>query len=65
VVHSTSAKWAWVEHVLAQGGESEGLAVIDAVRKGGGFAAYRKAFAALLPPSPPPRPRTHLALAAD
>jgi radical SAM superfamily enzyme YgiQ (UPF0313 family) len=65
LVHSTSAKWAWVEHVLAQGGESEGLALIDAVRQGGGFAAYRKAFAAALSRSPPPRARTHLALAAD
>lgn len=43
-IHSTSAKWAWVEHVLAQGGEAEGLAVIDAVRAGGGFAAYKRAF---------------------
>jgi radical SAM superfamily enzyme YgiQ (UPF0313 family) len=47
VVHSTSAKWAWVEHVLAQGGEAEGLAVIEAVRAGGGFGAYRKAFGRL------------------
>ena len=44
-VRSTSAKWAWVEYVLAQGGEAEGLAVIDAVHGGGGFAAYKKAFA--------------------
>jgi radical SAM superfamily enzyme YgiQ (UPF0313 family) len=46
-VRSTSAKWAWVEYVLAQGGEAEGLAVIDAGHGGGGFAAYKKAFAAL------------------
>ena len=46
-VRSTSAKWAWVEYVLAQGGEAEGLAVIEAVRAGGTFAAYRKAFDAL------------------
>jgi radical SAM superfamily enzyme YgiQ (UPF0313 family) len=44
-VRSTSAKWAWVEYVLAQGGEAEGLAVIDAVHDGGGFAAYKRAFA--------------------
>jgi radical SAM superfamily enzyme YgiQ (UPF0313 family) len=43
-VRSTSAKWAWVEYVLAQGGEAEGLAVADVVRAGGGFAAYKKAF---------------------
>jgi radical SAM superfamily enzyme YgiQ (UPF0313 family) len=46
-VRSTSAKWAWVEYVLAQGGEAEGLAVVDAVRAGGTFAAYRHAFDAL------------------
>jgi radical SAM superfamily enzyme YgiQ (UPF0313 family) len=44
-VRSTSAKWAWVEYVLAQGGEAEGLAVIEAVEGGGSFAAYRRAFA--------------------
>jgi radical SAM superfamily enzyme YgiQ (UPF0313 family) len=46
-VRSTSAKWAWVEYVLAQGGEAEGLAVIEAVRSGGTFASYRRAFDAL------------------
>jgi radical SAM superfamily enzyme YgiQ (UPF0313 family) len=45
-VRSTSAKWAWVEYVLAQGGEAEGLAMIDAVHAGGGFAAYKRAFGA-------------------
>jgi radical SAM superfamily enzyme YgiQ (UPF0313 family) len=64
LVHSTSAKWAWVEYVLAQGGEAEGLAVIDAVRRGGRFDAYRKAFAAASPPPvPAPKVRTRLALA--
>jgi radical SAM superfamily enzyme YgiQ (UPF0313 family) len=43
-VRSISAKWAWVEFVLAQGAEEEGLALWDAVRAGGGFADYRKAF---------------------
>jgi radical SAM superfamily enzyme YgiQ (UPF0313 family) len=46
-VRGTSAKWAWVEYVLAQGGEAEGLAVIDAVDAGGSYRAYRKAFEAL------------------
>jgi radical SAM superfamily enzyme YgiQ (UPF0313 family) len=46
-VRSTSAKWAWVEYVLAQGGEVEGLAVADVVRGGGGFAAYKRAFGEL------------------
>jgi radical SAM superfamily enzyme YgiQ (UPF0313 family) len=45
-VRSTSAKWAWVEYVLAQGGTAEGLAVIDAVRGGGRYADWRRAFAA-------------------
>jgi radical SAM superfamily enzyme YgiQ (UPF0313 family) len=58
-VRATSAKWAWVEYVLAQGGEAEGQAVLDAVHAGGTFAAYRKAFAALVPE----RPRRRLAVA--
>ncbi|HLK39048.1 MAG TPA: radical SAM protein, partial [Polyangiaceae bacterium] len=44
-VRATSARWAWVEYVLAQGGEAEGLAVIDAVEQGGSFRAYESAFA--------------------
>ncbi len=43
-VRSTSAKWAWAEYVLAQGGPDEGLAVMEAVREGGNFAAYKRAF---------------------
>jgi radical SAM superfamily enzyme YgiQ (UPF0313 family) len=43
-VRSTSAKWAWIEYVLAQGGAEEGLAVLEAARAGGNFAAYRRAF---------------------
>ncbi len=54
-VRSTSSKWAWVEYVLAQGGEAEGLAVVDAVSHGGGFAAYKRAFLALERTSPPKR----------
>jgi radical SAM superfamily enzyme YgiQ (UPF0313 family) len=46
-VRATSARWAWVEYVLAQGGEAEGLAVVDAVGAGGSFRAYARAFAAL------------------
>jgi radical SAM superfamily enzyme YgiQ (UPF0313 family) len=46
-VRSTSARWAWVEYVLAQGGEAEGRAVLSAVHEGGTFAAYQRAFAAL------------------
>lgn len=43
----TSAKWAWVEHVLSQGGAAEGRAVLDGLRRGGRFSDYRKAFVAL------------------
>jgi radical SAM superfamily enzyme YgiQ (UPF0313 family) len=46
-VRSTSARWAWVEYVLAQGGSAEGRAVLDAVHAGGTFAAYQRAFASL------------------
>jgi radical SAM superfamily enzyme YgiQ (UPF0313 family) len=43
VVGSTSVRWAWVEHQLAQGASAEGLAVLDAVHQGGTFAAFRRA----------------------
>ncbi|MCS6799184.1 MAG: B12-binding domain-containing radical SAM protein [Myxococcota bacterium] len=46
-VRATSARWAWVEWVLAQGGIDTGLAVLDAVRAGGRFADYVRAFDAL------------------
>lgn len=46
-VRSTSPRWAWVEYVLAQGGQLEGRAVRDAVHAGGSFAAYKAAFAQL------------------
>ena len=46
-VRATSARWAWVEAVLAQGGAAEGRAVLDAVRAGGSFSAWRKAFLAI------------------
>lgn len=42
----TSARWAWVEYMLAQGERVAGLALLDAHRAGGSFAAYKKAFAA-------------------
>ena len=45
-VRPTSARWAWIEYMLAQGESSAGLAVMDAHRAGGSFAAYRRAFAA-------------------
>jgi radical SAM superfamily enzyme YgiQ (UPF0313 family) len=46
-VRATSARWAWVEHVLSQGGAAEGRALLDAVRAGGRFADFRRVFTAL------------------
>ncbi len=43
-VRPTSARWAWVEYILAQCGPEAGLAAWDAHREGGGFAAYKRAF---------------------
>jgi radical SAM superfamily enzyme YgiQ (UPF0313 family) len=43
-VRPTSARWAWVEYMLAQGESNGGLAVMDAHRAGGSFAAYKRAF---------------------
>jgi radical SAM superfamily enzyme YgiQ (UPF0313 family) len=43
-VRATSTRWAWVEAVLARGGHAEGKAVLEALRQGGSFAAYRRAF---------------------
>jgi radical SAM superfamily enzyme YgiQ (UPF0313 family) len=45
-VRATSARWAWVEYVLAQGGIPEAYALYDAVMAGGRFHHYKKAFAA-------------------
>jgi radical SAM superfamily enzyme YgiQ (UPF0313 family) len=53
-VRATSARWAWVEYVLAQGGEAEGAAVVEAVAAGGSFQAYKQAFA-VLEKKPPKR----------
>ena len=44
-VRPTSARWAWVEYMLAQGESSAGLAVYDAHKRGATFAAYKAAFA--------------------
>jgi len=43
-LRATSARWAWVEYVLAQGSWAEGRAVLDAVHAGGAFSAYKAAF---------------------
>lgn len=46
-VRSTSARWAWIEWVLAQGSAPEGAALAKATRAGGRFADFKKAFAEL------------------
>ena len=44
-VRPTSARWAWVEYMLAQCGPEAGLAAMDAWAEGGSFAAWKRAFA--------------------
>lgn len=60
-VRATSARWAWVEYVLAQGGRAEGFAVLDAVHAGGRFSDWKRAFDAL----PKDRPRRQLVRPGD
>jgi radical SAM superfamily enzyme YgiQ (UPF0313 family) len=43
-VRPTSARWAWVEYMIAQSGAAAGLAVMDAHLAGGSFADYKRAF---------------------
>ncbi|WP_234023096.1 B12-binding domain-containing radical SAM protein [Sorangium cellulosum] len=54
-VRATSARWAWVEAVLAAGGEAEGRAVLQAVHAGGSFRDYERAFEKVKRPEPPRR----------
>ena len=44
-VRPTSARWAWVEYVLAQGGIAAGERALAAHQAGGAFAAWKRAFA--------------------
>ena len=44
-IRPTSARWAWVEYMLAQGGPAAGLAAEAAWRAGGSFASWKRAFA--------------------
>jgi radical SAM superfamily enzyme YgiQ (UPF0313 family) len=46
-VRAVSAKWAWVEYVLAQGAFAEGRAVAQAIRAGGRFSDFKRAFGEL------------------
>jgi radical SAM superfamily enzyme YgiQ (UPF0313 family) len=43
----TSARWAWVEYKLAQGGPEAGEAVLRAVDAGGSFAQWKRALDAV------------------
>ncbi len=43
-VRPISARWAWVEYMLSQTGESAGLAAMDAWKAGGSFSAWKTAF---------------------
>jgi len=43
-IRPVSARWAWVEYMLAQCGPEGGLAALDAHRAGGSFSAWKKAF---------------------
>jgi radical SAM superfamily enzyme YgiQ (UPF0313 family) len=42
-LRSTSARWAWVEYCLAQGGFEMGLAAMAAWENGGSFGAWKRA----------------------
>ncbi len=43
-IRSVSARWAWIEYMLAQGGEEAGLAACEAWRAGGRFADWKRSF---------------------
>lgn len=48
-VRPTSARWAWIEYVLAQGGPEAGRALYEGWRAGGRFADLREALGSLDP----------------
>jgi radical SAM superfamily enzyme YgiQ (UPF0313 family) len=48
-VRPTSARWAWVEYLLAQGGADAGTRALAAHQAGGSFAAWKRAFAGAEP----------------
>jgi radical SAM superfamily enzyme YgiQ (UPF0313 family) len=43
-IKPSSPRWAWVEYMLSQGGESAGLAAMDAWKEGGSFSSWKRAF---------------------
>jgi radical SAM superfamily enzyme YgiQ (UPF0313 family) len=46
-IRATSARWAWIEYRMSQGGPEAGHAALAAWRAGGDFRAWERAFAAL------------------
>ncbi len=48
-VRPASARWAWVEHELAQGGPEVGMAMLRAWRAGGTFSAIKRELTAVDP----------------
>lgn len=46
-VRFDSPRWAWIEYRLSQGGRETGLAAWRAWQLGGGYAAFKRAFAEL------------------
>jgi len=43
-IKPSSPRWAWVEYMLSQGGETAGLAAMDAWKEGGSFSSWKRAF---------------------
>jgi radical SAM superfamily enzyme YgiQ (UPF0313 family) len=61
-VRPTSARWAWIEYRLAQGGFAAGRAAAVATRAGGRFGDWRAALAEVPEPATAPPPEAHAAL---
>ena len=57
-IRSTSARWAWIEYQLAQGGWSMAQVAVEAWRGGGSFGAWRRALRAHDPEMAPVRKPT-------
>lgn len=51
-IRPVSARWAWVEYMVAQGDHRAGLAILEAHKAGGTFADYKRAFKGLEPTGP-------------
>jgi len=58
-IRSTSARWAWIEYRMSQGGMDTGIAALQAHRAGGRFAHWKEALESV------EQPRQALALAEE